>query len=180
MLRISGDHMRPEKKAIFEEVQGRLGKAGFVFLVNYRGLKSDQMTDLRSLFRHAGAKVQVVKNTILQRVASDLGCGDISGIMEGPTAVITGDGDVTEAAKLLDGYIRDNNLPVVRGGLIGKKIISSDDIGSMARIPPRIILLGRFVGTVAAPMTRLVGVMNQKVLTLLYVLKAIEKKKGGQ
>ena len=179
--------MRPEKKAILDEVEGTLQKCKFVVLTEYRGLKVDQMTQLRTQLRRSGARVLVVKNNYLslaaaprdQLVEGEVGRGDLGSLVGGPTAMITGDGDITQVAKLLKAFIQENNLPVVKGGMLGTRLLTASEMAEIANIPPREILLGRFVGTVAAPMTQLVGVLSQKVLGLLYVMKAIEKKKSG-
>jgi len=63
--------------------------------------------------------------------------------------------------------------------MLGTMPLTAVDVEAMSQIPPREVLLGRLVGTIAAPMSQLVGVMRQKVLSLLYVLKAVEEKKGG-
>jgi len=172
--------MRPEKKAILDEVQGALEKSTFVVLTEFRGLKVDQMTQLRTQLRRAGARMLVVKNSYLSLVAGKTGRGDLGSLAGGPTAMITGEAEITQVAKLLKAFIQENNnLPVVKGGMLGTRLLSVADMVEMANIPPREVLLAWFVGTVAAPMSQLVGVMNQKMLSLLYVMKAIEKKKSG-
>ena len=171
--------MRPEKKAILDEIQGTIEKSAYVVLTEFRGLKVDQMPLLRARLRKTGARMLVVKNSYLSLASGKAGRGDLGGLASGPTAMITGDQDITVVAKLLKAFIQDNGLPVVKGGMLGTRLLTAADVQEMADIPPREILLGRLVGTVAAPMTRLVGVMNQKVLSLLYVMKAIEKKKSG-
>jgi large subunit ribosomal protein L10 len=172
--------MRPEKKAILDEVQGALEKSTFVVLTEFRGLKVDQMTLLRTQLRRAGARMLVVKNRYLSLVAGRTGRGDLASLTGGPTAMITGEADITRVAKLLKAFtVENNSLPVVRGGMLGTRLLSAEDLAAMADIPPREVLLARFVGAVAAPLSQLVGVMNQKMLSLLYVMKAIEKKKSG-
>lgn len=171
--------MRPEKKAMLDEVQATLEKSPFVVLAEYRGLKVDQMTQLRTQLRKAGSRMLVVKNSYLSLAASKTGRTNLASLLSGPTAMITGDSDITQIAKLLKTFTQDNNLLVVKGGMLGTRLLTAADMVDMANIPPREILLGQFVGTLAAPMTRLVGVMSQKVLSLLYVVKAIEKKKSG-
>ena len=171
--------MRPEKKAVLEEVEATLGKSKLVVLTEYRGLKVDQMTQLRSQLRRIGSRMLVVKNSYLSLAATKAGRADLVSLVSGPTAIITGDADVIPVAKLLKAFVQDNNLLIVKGGMLGSQLLTAADMAAMANIPSREILLGQFVGTLAAPLTRLVGVMNQKVLSLLYVVKAIEKKKSG-
>ena len=171
--------MRPEKKAITEEIGEQLGSAGFIFLANYQGLSVELMTELRARLRQIGARVHVVKNAFLERAAKEIGWKGISGYLEGPTAVIVGNHDVTQAAKLLRKFTSENKFPVLKGGRLDSHELSAEDIQEMARIPNREVLLGRLVGTVSAPIGQLVGVMGQKILSLLYVLKEVEKKKDG-
>jgi large subunit ribosomal protein L10 len=171
--------MRPEKKAIVEEVRRKLEAASYVFLVDYRGLTVEQFAQLRSRLHDTGATVQVIKNSLFGRAATDMGTEDVLSLLDGPLAMVVGDGDVTETAKALKRFVDENELPLLKGGMLGDRLLSSDDLKQMAAIPPREVMLARAVGTLAAPMSQLVGVLNQKLLTLLYVLKAIQDKKGG-
>jgi large subunit ribosomal protein L10 len=101
----------------------------------------------------------------------------LADVLQGPTGVITGTGDVTVVAKALTTFKKAEGLPGMKGGVLNDQTLTGGDIEAMAKIPPREILLSQLVGTVQAPMTSLVGVMNAKVSSLLYVLSAIEDKK---
>jgi large subunit ribosomal protein L10 len=138
------------------------------------------MRDLRGHLSGAKAEIHVVPNALLGVAARGLGWGDMSQFLVGPTAMVSGAGDVSQVAKLLTAYVRDNNLPIaIKGGRLASQMLGAKDVVSLAELPPREILLGRVVGTIAAPMSRLVGVMNQKVASLLYVLKAVAEKKAS-
>jgi len=86
---------------------------------------------------------------------------------------------VVDVAKTLAAYTKDNPLLVLRGGILAKAAFGAADVETLAKLPARPVMLGRVVGTIAAPMMQLVGVFHQKACSLLYVLKAIEQKKGG-
>jgi len=172
--------MRPEKEAIVEELRARLEERAFCIFVDYRGLTVEQFSELRAGLRGAKSTVQVVKNAFLQRAAGSLGLSGASDFLDGPAAMVTGADDVTVTAKMLKAFIGEHGLPTVKGGWLGDKKVSAGDIQEMAEIPPREVVLARFAGTVAAPLTRLVGVMGQKLLSLVYVLKAVEKNRGEQ
>jgi large subunit ribosomal protein L10 len=169
--------MRPEKESMVREIRDDLKKAKYMILADYRGLKAEQMTALRSQMRGGKAGLKVVKNSLLGNAARELGYEDMGKILGGPTAMITGDGDIKVVAKALKTYIEENKLPILKGGILDGKVITAAMVEEMASLPAREILLGMMVGTVAAPMSRLVGAMNQKLASLLYVLKAIEEKK---
>ncbi|MDP6631605.1 MAG: 50S ribosomal protein L10 [Kiritimatiellia bacterium] len=169
--------MRPEKESIIAEVKGLLESTGFVFLVDYRGLTVEQLAELRGKLREFDSSMTVVKNSMLNHAAQAVGGPDMSGLLEGPTAVVCGTGDASAAAKALTAFIKNAKLPVLKGGQLGQQLLSVDDVEAIAMIPSREVLYGQIAGTIAAPMTQLVGVMNQKVSSLLYVLKAVEDKK---
>ncbi len=171
--------MRPEKQSIINEYSEALKNSGYVLLADYRGLSVEQFDELRKSLRETGSFMQVVKNGLFELALNDCGCDGLNGMLEGPTAIIHGDGDITVLAKDLKAFRTKNQIPTMKGGRADGLLLSSDDIEEMANIPPREVLLGKFVGTVAAPMSQLVGVMNQKVSSLLFVLKAIEEKKNS-
>jgi large subunit ribosomal protein L10 len=170
--------MRPEKEAILSEITTRLKAADYAFVLNYGGLRVSELTDLRKTLLPYKARAMVVKNTYLGRAASNLGWEDVSKILTGPTAMVTGTGDVTEMAKALVKFVKAHEKAAIKGACLDGKALSSADVDVLTKIPPREVMLAMFVGTLAAPMTQLVGVFNQKLLSLLYVLKAVEEKKN--
>ncbi len=169
--------MRPEKQSIISEIHGLLEQAGFVFLVDYSGLDVGQLADLRERLRAFDSRVTIAKNTFVRHAGGE----DMAGLLQGPTALVTGTGDVSMAAKALATFIKEHDdKPAMKGGRFEGEVLSAADVVAIASIPPREQLLSMVVGTIAAPMSQLVGVMQQKLSSLLYVLKAVEEKKGGQ
>lgn len=168
--------MRPEKTAILGEIGTRVNASSFLLLAEYRGLKVEQFTELRRQLGKVGARVQVVKNRLLRLVTRERGWTDLDGQLKGQSALITGT-DVVQTAKVLKRFGSANGIPAAKAGMMGNMYLTPAQIDALAELPPREVLLGQFVGTVAAPLSRLVGVMKQKVSTLVYVLKAIEEKK---
>jgi len=169
--------MRPEKTAIVSTIKGQLDGSDYVLLVDYRGLTVEQLTGLRSELRGAGAICEVVKNSFLDQAAGESGWKVDTALLDGPTAMITGAGDVLRVAKVLKTFSQEAELPKVKGGRLGERALSAGDVAEIALIPSREVMLGRLVGTVAAPVSQLAGVLKQKVLSLLYVLKAVEDQK---
>ena len=169
--------MRLEKKAIVKEIRELMEGKSYAVLMNFKGLKVEQINSLRNQLAGMKARLLVVKNTFFKRAADELGWGDVSKFMDGPSALIAGTGDVSNMAKFLKNFKKENELLTVKGGRLGDKLISASDIEAIANIPPIEVMRARLVGTIAAPMSQLVGVMQQKVCSLLYVLKAVEEKK---
>ncbi len=170
--------MRAEKEAIINEVRQKLDDSGFLLLTDYNGLDVDTIGGLRNDLRAQDSEVHVVKNTFLGKATDALGWPDLSPVLDGPTAMITGKGDVAQVAKILAKFAKANAKDL-KGGVLEGSLLSPADVGALADLPSRDVMLSLFVGTVAAPMSQLVGVFNQKVSSLLYVLKAVEDKKAG-
>lgn len=162
------------------EIRERLDSGGCAILADYRGLSVEKIGELRNRLRTDGFRLQVVKNSFLRLALRELDWAEDEALFSGPTAMISGTGDITAAAKSLKGFAKEHDLPSMKGGWLGGKALTSGDVDAMATIPPREVLLGTVVGTIAAPMSQLVGVLSQKLMSLLYALKAVEDKKRAQ
>jgi large subunit ribosomal protein L10 len=133
--------------------------------------------ELKRRLHGVNAGFQVVQNRILRTVVKDLKYDGLEPALKGPSAMVFGKGDVVQAAKVLKNFIREAELPVVKIGALQGVILSAADVETLAGLPAREQLLAQVVGTIAAPLSRLVGVLQQKVASVLYVLKAIQEKK---
>ena len=169
--------MRPEKQTIIEELRTQMEGSSYVFLADCKGLNMEGMTELRHKLQETHSSLMVVKNSYLGKASADLGRETMSSLLEGPTAMIIGTGDVTAVAKTLSTFASTNPFASIKGGWFGNGVLSIDDVTDIASIPSREVLLAQVVGTIAAPMSQVVGVLNQKMCSLLYVLQAAADKK---
>jgi len=169
---------RPEKIAIRREIRARMETSGYVILTDCRGLNVAGMTELRRKLRGQRSRLMVVPNSFLTLAGKDLGWDDVSPLLDGPTAMVTGEGDVSQVAKLLREFSKVTSKTRLKGGRFEGQTLSSTDVESLADLPPREVLYAHLVGTLAAPMSQLVGVLQQKVTSVVYVLKAVADKKA--
>lgn len=169
---------RPEKNALRQEVRSRIEDSGYVLLTDCRGLTVEAITDLRRRLRGANSRMMVVSNSFLKLAYKDLGWGDVERFLSGPTALVTGKGDVTQVAKVLKDYTKATSKAPVKGGRFEGQTLGAEDVRELADVPPREVLYQRLVGTLAAPMSQLVGVLQQKVASVVYVLKAVADKRA--
>jgi len=169
--------MRPEKKAILEEISAAVADSDHVLLADYSGMKVKHFSLLRRSLKDVDARALVVKNSLLGVVLQQSGRQVPEAALSGKTVMVTGGQDVTAVAKTLKTFIKEQKVLVLKGGSLNTQMLSGQDLDAMADMPPREVLLGQLVGTVQAPMGQLVGVMHAKVSSLLYVLTAIEEKK---
>jgi large subunit ribosomal protein L10 len=172
--------MRPEKIAIENEYRTALEDADFAILADCRGMTMEQLAELRGNLREQEVKLQIVRNRVFGKAAVALDIQLDGELLIGPTAVVSGRGDVTAVARALRDYARVAKLPVMKGGVLDGNAVSAADMTALSEMPSREQMLAMFVGTVAAPMTQLVGVMNAKVSSLVYALQAVIDKKSGE
>jgi len=169
--------MRTEKISILNEVIERIKASDFCFVLNYGGLNVTQLTALRKELAEHNARAMVVKNTYLGKIAKDLGWADISAMLTGPTAIITGAGDVAEVAKVLVEFVKKNDKASVKGANIEATVLSAADVEALSALPSTDAMRGMLLGTLLAPATSLVRVLNAPLLNILYALKAYAEKK---
>lgn len=172
--------MRPEKQSIADELKERLSGSSFVLLAGYQGLTVAQSERLRGKLTKAEARMMVLPNRQFGHVARELDLEGLTEGLSGPTAMIFGNGDVVETSKILRGFAKETSLPVLRLGALDGRVIPAAEVARIADLPPRDVMLSILVGTIAAPMTQLVRVMNQKLCSLLYVLTAARDKKASE
>ena len=156
------------------EIEERVSGALYLILADYDGMNMPMTNEFKNSLRENGASFNVVKNRMLDRAMPM----DISGLLKGKTAMIYGDGDVVEVAKVIRKFtIANKQKPVVKGGFVEGKAVSAQDVVALAKLPSKDILRAILLGTLQAPCSQLVGVMNQKVASLVYVLSAAKDKK---
>jgi len=172
--------LRPEKIAVIAEIKDRLQGADYAFIINHGALRVAQLTELRKILGPQGARVLVAKNTIVNKVTQDLGWEDLSGLLIGQTAIVSGSGDAAAVAKTLVDFIKSNDKAAIKGACLDSKALQAADVKTLAELPSRDVMRGILLATLVAPMSGLVGVFSQKLCTLLYVLKAAADKKGGE
>ena len=168
--------MRAEKKLITSEYVTRLNASPFVFVVDYTGLKVGAFTELRKRLRLAGAEIHVVKNTIFKVAAKETGIGDLGGSLTGQIAVVTGQRDVSAAAKAVKTFASEFDKPKFRFGFLNSQRLEPKDILTLADLPSIEVLRSKLLGLLNAPAQKLVTLLNTPGSQLARVIKArVEK-----
>jgi large subunit ribosomal protein L10 len=164
---------RPEKVAVVEEVRTKLTSADAAVLTEYRGLTVKELATLRAALRPAATEYKVFKNTLARRAAEETGLNDLVSLLEGPVAIAFVSGDAVTAAKALRDFGRTAPALVVKGGLLGGRVLSAADVAALAEIEPRDVLLARLAGAFQAPLTKAAGLFQALPRNLAYGVKAL-------
>jgi large subunit ribosomal protein L10 len=171
---------RPEKVATVEEIKEKLEGARAAVLTEYRGLRVSELAALRASLRAAEAEYKVYKNTLARRAAEEAGLADLVSLLQGPTAITFVQGDAVAVAKALRDYARGNANLVVKGGILGARVIQPDEVAALADIEPREVLLARIAGGFQAPLTKAAGLFQAFTRNMAYGLKALIDKRVAE
>ena len=172
------DNPRPQKVAVVDEVRERLSSANGALLTEYRGLGVGELARLRRSLRDAGGEYKIYKNTLVRFAVRDLGL-DIEALLVGPTAIAFVETDAAGVAKALRDFARTNPGLVIKGGLLGAKVLTATDASALADLPSRDQLLAQLAGTIAAPLQTFAGLLQALPRNLAYGLQALIDKQGG-
>src|ERR1041385_1105233 len=142
----AGIGMRPEKQNLSKVYIARLNASPFFIVVDYQGLKVGHMTELRKRLGKAGAEVHVVKNSLFRLAAKEAGVSDLGGALTGQLAVVTGQRDVSVAAKSLKTFQAEFDKPKIRFGYLNQQRLESKDIVVLADLPSLEVLRGKLLG----------------------------------
>ena len=168
-----------QKQAVVSEIAAQLGKAQAVIVAEYRGLNVGAVSDLRVKARTSGLYLRVLKNTLARRAVKGTPFEKLSEQLSGPLMYGIAQ-DPVAGAKVLAAFAKDNEHFVIKGGAMANTLMSVKDVKALATLPSRDELLAKLLGTMQAPMTKLVQTMNEVpgkfVRTLAAVRDAQEKK----
>src|SRR5947209_16927317 len=172
---------RDQKATAISEIATQIDESHAIFAVDYRGISVQQAAELRSNLREADALFKVVKNSLTERAADQVGVEDLKAYLNGPTALTFVRGDVAVAAKALADYGRATQLLPVKGGLMDGAVLDVEQIRTLSKLPSREVLYGQLVGVVASPVSGLVRTLNALLGGLAAALGQVhEKMRSGE
>lgn len=173
---------KQQKEQIVAELADRLKAADTLLVADYRGLTMPQIDTLRSRLIESGARFTVVKNTLTRRAAEAAGADALLTLLEGPTAIafLEADGDMLAAAKALADMARESRVLAIRGGVMQGRVVSAEEVETLAALPPVEILRGQVLGAIVAPLTSLLGLVTAPVQNLYGLIEARIEQLGGE
>lgn len=172
---------REQKGAVIAEIAADIEAAQAIFAVDYRGISVPQAAELRSKLREADATFKVVKNSLTERAADEVGKPELKTLLVGPTALTFVRGDAAVAAKAISDYARITQLLPFKGGTMGDEALEAAQIVAISRLPSREVLYGQLVGVVASPVSGLVRTLAALLGGLAVALGQVrEKKESGE
>ena len=149
------------KKDVVSEIKEKLDKSVSIVLVDYRGLDSEQVAELRNHLREAEVDYKIYKNTLLKIAMEDEKYKEIKNVLEGPTAVAFSYTDATIAARKLNDIAKKYQNLQFKAGIVENTFYDEEKIKAIGEIPSREELLSKLLGSLKSPITNFARVLKQ-------------------
>ncbi len=167
-----------KKAKVVEALTEKIGASNILLLADYRGFSVKEMTQLRQKLRRDEAELKIVKNTLLKRALAAAGFNGLESHLQGTTALLMGYKDPIGPLKTLVAYIKEIEKGSVRAGLLEKALVDNKGIIEISQLPSKEQLIAQVVGGFKSPLFGLANVLQGPLRKLVYVLKAVQEKKG--
>ena len=166
---------RTDKSAAIAELKENFENSSAVLLTEYRGLTVEQLKTLRRSLA-GNAEYKVAKNTLANIAANQAGVEGLSDLLSGPTAIAFVTGEVSDAAKAIRDFAKDNPALIVTGGVLEGSVLSSDDVKKLADLESREVLLAKTAGVLKAALYQAAYVFQAPVSKAVRTIDALRAK----
>ena len=152
---------REEKSIAIEDLTAKLADANIVYIADTSGLNADTTSNLRRACCKAGIKLEVVKNTLLEKAmeASDKNYGELPSVLKGNSSIFIA--DIANApAKIIKDFRKKSDKPVFKGAFINNEIYIGDNLlDSLAALKSKEEVIGEIIGLLQSPAKRIISAL---------------------
>lgn len=166
------------KQAVVQEIKDAFENAKSVVIVDYRGLNVADVTELRNQFRQNGVTYKVYKNTMVNLAMKDLGYTGYEEYLTGPNGFVFSNEDMAKGPKIAHDFAQDHKELEIKAGLLDGDLLSIEQVESLAKLPPKEVLIAQVLGGFQAPISGFANVLQGTIRNLVYALNAIAEKEG--
>ena len=168
---------KAEKIEFVDDLKTSFAKAKGLFAADFRGLTVAEVTSLRFELKKSNSDLKVVKNRLALRAMDTMDASEFKKHFDHMTAVVISHGDVSQGAKAVTKFAKDNNKFKIKAGYVEGKVVSLAEIKALATLPSREELLAKLLGTLVAVPTGFVRVLNGVPSKWVYLIDAIRRQK---
>ncbi|MCL2549061.1 MAG: 50S ribosomal protein L10 [Symbiobacteriaceae bacterium] len=175
------NNQRRAKVAIVDELKEKFTTSRAIIFADYKGLNVSRVSMLRRRCRDAGVEMKVSKNTLTRIAVSEIGLEDAIPYLVESTACFYSPEDPVAPAKVIDTFFKEYRLTLnIRGGVVEGKVVGPQAVAALIDLPPKEVLLSQVLGTLVAPISGMLNVMQGNTRNLVYALEALRKQKAGE
>lgn len=170
----------PSKKNIeqYENLSDKFSRAKAVYFTEYHGLKVSEITRLRNMFFKSDVEYLVAKNTLLRKVAEERKIEGLGDVLKGSTAIAISYNEPVSPARVIKDFIKENDLPNVKGILFDGAILPGEDFKRLADMPSKNEMLAQLALMLKSPVQKFVSTISSPMQNALGVLNSLKEKKS--
>ena len=150
-----------QKQEEVSKLAEKIKSAKLVLLTDYRGITVTDVTELRAELRKSSTEYTVIKNNITRRALAEAGIEGLDEALLGPTAVILNNEDYLAPIKVVYNYVKNNEFYKIKAGIIDGKVVSVEEIMTLAKLPSREELLSNLAGSLLGTIAKLAVGLDQ-------------------
>jgi len=161
-----------KKEKAVKSLEEIFTRATIGVITDYRGLKTQELNELRRKLRENDAEYKVVKNSLAQIAARNTGMEHLENSFQGPVGVAFGYGDATKTVKAISDYLRVSKSSLtMKWGFMEERLLTDKELDTLAKLPSREILLAKVIGGMQSPVYGIVNVLAAPLRGLAQVLQ---------
>ncbi len=165
---MASENILKQKEEEVSKLAEKLKEAKIILLTDYRGINVADVTKLRADLRNTNSEYKVIKNNIIKRALDANGESGLDDLLEGPTAIVIGTEDYLEPSKVIYNFSKNNEFYKIKGGIIEGKVMTAEEIITLAKLPSRQEL-----------MAKLAGALLGNIIKLAVALDAVREQKAN-
>ena len=158
---MASEKVLEQKRKEVSELAEKIQKAKVVLLTDYRGINVADVTEMRAKLRGTNTEYKVIKNNITRRALEECKVEGLEELLEGPTAVILGYDDYLEPSKIIYNFSKENDFYKIKGGIIDGKVVTTEEIITLAKLPSRETLIAKLAGALLGNISKLAVALDQ-------------------
>lgn len=158
---MASEQIIKQKEETVKKLAEELKDTKIILLTDYRGITVEDVTKLRKELRQTNSEYKVIKNNVIKRALELNNETGLNDLLEGPTAVITNKEDYLAPAKAIYNFTKDHDFYKIKGGIIEGKVMTAEEIITLAKLPSRQELMAKLAGALLGNITKLAVALDQ-------------------
>src|SRR5690606_8473440 len=169
---------REEKSRVIEDLTAQLAETNVIYVADISGLDAETTSDLRRACFKAGIKLEVVKNTLLEKAmeTSDNNYGDLPSILKGNTSIMIAENG-NAPAKVIKDFRKKSDKPVLKGAYIHEAVFIGDNqLDALVALKSKEEVIGEIIGLLQSPAKNVVSALKSGGGKIAGIVKTLSER----